>query len=68
MEKQDDKIKAGIVFEEDVIHVLAADIQGMQEFKDLPKTVSERIVRILTKMKADSERHRTLLLALAEKY
>ena len=68
MTESNDRIKAGIVFEEDVIHVLAADIQDMQEFKELPSSVSEKIVHILERMKADSERHRELLLAIAKKY
>lgn len=68
MTESNDRIKAGIIFEEDVIHVLSADIQELQDFKDLPETVRKVIIEKLESMKADSERHRQVLLDIAKKY
>jgi hypothetical protein len=68
MPNTNDQIKAGIVFEEDVVHTLAADIQEMEEFKGLPDATRQAVLTYLEKMKTDSERHRGLLLGIAEKY
>lgn len=68
MMNTNDQIKAGVVFEEDVVHTLAADIEEMLEFKGLPEVTRQEVLQYLETMKSDSERHRGLLLKIAEKY
>jgi hypothetical protein len=68
MSKQNDQIHEGIVFEEEVINILAHDLEKLQEYLDLSEEKRNSIKHRLQIMQEDSMRHRTLLLGIAKKY
>ncbi len=63
-----DEIKSGIMFEEDIVHILAEDIKLMRGYTALPASVQTKIQAILQTMVADSLRHKELLQGIVDKY
>lgn len=68
MTKAGDQIKSGILFEEDIVHVLAEDIKLMHGFVALPESTQKQIQELLRVMVDDSIRHKQLLQGIVEKY
>ncbi len=68
MTKANDQIKSGILFEEDIVHVLAEDIKLMKGYIALEEAKQREVQRLLTLMIHDSNRHRELLRGIVDKY
>lgn len=68
MTKASDEIKSGIMFEEDIVHVLAEDIKLMRGYTVLPAKTQAEIQAILQTMISDSMRHKELLQGIVERY
>lgn len=68
MTKANDQIKSGILFEEDIVHVLAEDIKLMKGYIALDDEKQKEVQRLLTQMIKDSNRHRELLRGIVDRY
>ena len=68
MTKANDQIKSGILFEEDIVHVLAEDIKLMKGYIALDEIKQEEVQRLLNLMIKDSNRHRELLRGIVDRY